>query len=117
MRSIKFLVVATLALSTLGAVAPAASAASCATAWGSSPKATSAMVPGPIVNVRAGQHACFDRLVIDVTGRRRPGYSVQYVNHVLNDPRGNVVPLRGNADLQVVVRAPAYNINTGRSTL
>src|ERR1700712_282558 len=29
-------------------------------------------------NVRAGQHDCYDRLVIDVLGQR-PGYRVQYV--------------------------------------
>jgi hypothetical protein len=117
MKSIKVLLAVSLAALTLGTVAPSASAASCVTPWGSLLKASGPMVSRSIVNIRAGQHACFDRLVVDVSGRARPGYTVQYVNQVLSDPKGATVPLSGGADLQVVVRAPAYNITTGASTL
>jgi hypothetical protein len=67
--------------------------------------------------VRAGRHACFDRLVIDVGGQDTTfgSYDVRYVAQVYEDGRGNAVPVRGAADLQVVLRAPAYD-SEGRST-
>ena len=56
-------------------------------------------------NVRAGQHDCYDRLVIDVLGSR-PGYRVQYVDAIAEysvDGRGPAIPLQGGAFLEVVV--------------
>lgn len=87
-----------------------ATSSSCSTPWGSLPKTSSPMVAGPLTGVRAGRHDCFDRLVIDLAGAA-PGFSVRYVNAVLTEGRGSVVPLRGGAKLQVVVRAPAYSPN------
>ena len=63
---------------------------------------------GHITNVRTGRHACFDRLVIDLKGKVR-GYDVRYVTAVYTEGQGKRVPLAGAADLQIVVRAPAYN--------
>ena len=83
---------------------------SCSNPWGSLPKTSSRLVAGPLTGVRSGRHDCFDRLVIDLVGVA-PGFSVRYVNAVLTEGRGSVVPLRGGAKLQVVVRAPAYNSN------
>jgi hypothetical protein len=62
-------------------------------------------------DVRAGRHACFDRLVLDLGGQDVSfgSYDVRYVPVVHEDGRGNAVPVRGDADLQVVVRAPAYD--------
>jgi len=77
---------------------------SCATAWGSLPEAGPAMTTGEIYNIRAGGHACFDRLVVDAAGNAAGAYSVRYVPAVTED--GDVVPLRGGAFLEVVVRAP-----------
>jgi hypothetical protein len=97
-------------------------AASCPTGWGSLPKANSRTTPAPassvqtaITNVRTGRHDCFDRLVVDVRGRA-PGYDVRYVRNVYTDGAGFLVPLRGGAKLQIVVRAPSYDISTGKST-
>jgi len=83
-------------------------AASCPSGWGSLPEANSRMTPAPVTNVRTGRHACFDRLVVDVHGRA-PGYDVRYVKNVYTDGAGLLVPLRGGAKLQIVVRAPSYN--------
>jgi hypothetical protein len=71
-----------------------------------------------ILDVRAGQHACFDRLVVDLGGRDLVfgSYDVRYVPVVAQDGSGEAVPVRGAADLQVVVRAPAYDIGTGEPT-
>lgn len=91
--------------------------AACAAPWGSLPKQAGSMSSKQVVDVRAGRHACFDRLVIDINnaGSATPGFYVRYVGQVTRDGSGAVVPLRGGARLQVVVRAPAYDGN-GRST-
>ena len=62
-----------------------------------------------IDDVRAGRHACFDRLVVDLgwaTGF--DAYDVRYVSRVTDDS-GRAVPLRGSADLRIVVPAPPYD--------
>ncbi|WP_433159178.1 AMIN-like domain-containing (lipo)protein [Kribbella sp. CA-247076] len=87
--------------------AASTSAASCPKGWGSLPEANSRMTVAPVTNVRTGRHACYDRLVVDVRGRAA-GYDVRYVTNVTQDGSGSVVPLRGGAKLQVVVRAPAH---------
>ncbi len=120
-RLIRPLVV-TLALAAAPAVALAsastAAATTCATTtahWGSLTKALSHMTPAPITNVRAGRHTCYDRLVVDLRGKGA-GYTVRYVSQVLNQGQGAVIPLRGGAKLDIVIKAPTYNINTGTST-
>jgi hypothetical protein len=57
--------------------------------------------------VRAGQHACFDRLVIDMDRGATPGYRVEYVARIVQDPSGKVIRVRGGAKLHVKVLAPA----------
>ena len=89
--------------------APTASAAPyCGIRWGSLPERASSTETAPLVDVRAGQHACFDRLVLDFAGDA-DGYSVRYVSTVTMDGSGQAVPLRGGADLEVVAIAPAYD--------
>jgi hypothetical protein len=86
----------------------------CPRGWGSLPEANSRMTQAPVTAVRTGRHACFDRLVVDIRGRA-PGYAVRYVTNVYTDGAGQLVPLRGGAKLQIVVRAPAYDA-AGRPT-
>ena len=88
--------------------------ASCPRGWGSLPEANSRMTQAPVTAVRTGRHACYDRIVVDIRGRA-PGYDVRYVKNVYTDGAGHLVPLRGGAKLQVVVRAPAYS-STGAAT-
>lgn len=94
---------------------PASAAPYCGLTWGSLMKADGAMSGAPVTDVRTGQHYCFDRLVVDLGGTPAPGYSVRYVPQVIQDGSGAVVPTRGGARLQVVVKAPAYDAN-GQST-
>jgi hypothetical protein len=54
-----------------------------------------------MTNVRAGRHACFDRLVLDGSSFAR----VRYVSQVRADGSGQVVPLRGGARLQIITNA------------
>jgi hypothetical protein len=113
----------TLALGTapVAAVTPTSSAATstatttstCSTPWGSLAKQRTSTSTKQIVNVRSGRHACFDRLVVDINDRGlgTPGFDVRYVTRVAQDGSGATVPLRGDARLRLVVRAPAYDGN------
>jgi hypothetical protein len=85
-----------------------ASAAGCDTAWGSLPESAAATSVGTIDNVRSGRHDCYDRLVVDVDDGRT-GYTVRYVDELVEDGRGNVVPVRGGATLEIRVHSPAYD--------
>ncbi|MFL6129349.1 MAG: hypothetical protein ACJ73E_09820 [Mycobacteriales bacterium] len=109
-------VAAAAALGTTAWVAPAAadSGPYCGIRWGSLTKEAGTLSPAHLTNVRAGRHACYDRLVLDLDGRA-PGYLVGYVAQVTQDASGAVVPLRGGAKLQIVARAPAYDA-AGRPT-
>ena len=83
----------------------------CGITWGSLPKVADASDTEMVNGVRAGRHACFDRLVVDLGGQDTTfgSYAVRYVTQVYEDGRGDAVPVRGAADLEVVVRAPAYD--------
>jgi hypothetical protein len=96
-----------------------AQAATCGITWGSLPKTATAtagrgVAETTIRNVRVGEQPCYDRLVVDLSGKVRAA-SVRYVPQVLSDASGAVVALRGGARLQIVVDAPAYNV-AGHST-
>jgi hypothetical protein len=97
----------------MGLAAPAiltttASAAPyCGITWGSLSKTAPTTTMGSMTGVRAGQHPCYDRLVLDFTGHNS-GYRVLYVNVVTTDGSGAVVPLRGGAKLQVVALSPYW---------
>ncbi len=82
-------------------------ASSCAAHWGSMPKHAGTMVRSAVLRVRAGQHVCFDRLVIDLGRGAKPGYRVEYVARIIQDPSGKVIRVRGGAKLHITVLAPA----------
>ncbi|WP_159792412.1 AMIN-like domain-containing (lipo)protein [Puerhibacterium puerhi] len=85
-------------------VAPTAAAHPyCGQAWTSLAKSDPGMSRGQLTDVRAGRHACFDRLVLDVS-RPLTGWSVRYVSRVVADGSGHVVPVRGGARMEVVAR-------------
>ena len=86
----------------------------CGITWGSTEKSANPVAEGDLVGLRAGRHACFDRLVFDVRGTAS-GYWVSYVNTMTEDATGTVVPLRGGAKLSVTVQAPSYD-DAGRAT-
>lgn len=103
----------------LGLIAPTAAQAGpyCGITWGSQPKSVSGNPTPwwPITNVRGGQYACYDRLVIDFRGRAS-AYRVRYVSAVTAQGSGAVVPLRGGAFLQIDLQSATYDINTGAPT-
>jgi hypothetical protein len=95
-----------------GLVSPASAAAPyCGITWGSMLKADRDMSAEGVAltGVRSGRHECYDRLVVDLT--RAPGvggYRVEYVDRIYSDPRGDLIPVRGGAILQVTVNAPNH---------
>jgi hypothetical protein len=84
----------------------------CGQVWGSLPEAEHSATAGNVVTeVRSGRHVCFDRLVIDLRGPATgvPAYDVRYVDRVAEQGSGHPIPLRGGAELRVLVDAPAYD--------
>ena len=80
------------------------------TSW-SNPKA----VTPKVVNLRYAKHATFDRVVIDVRGRR-PGYRTSFPKKLTYDPSGKPIPLAGRYKMSVVLRpAYTYSPNTGKN--
>jgi hypothetical protein len=82
----------------------------CANTWGSLAKAARPLTSPDthVVNVRAGRHECFDRLVIDHDAAA-PGYHVQYVRRYRHIASGEIIPTPGGARLEIIVRAPAID--------
>lgn len=76
----------------------------CGIRWGSLEKVDRTMSGAQVVGVRAGRHACFDRLVLDVDGDL-DGYMVGYVDEVVMDGSGFPVPVAGGARLRVTALA------------
>ncbi len=99
-------------------LAPAgpAAAAYCGITWGSLAKSGTHDPGGDTLrNVRAGQHTCYDRLVIDLAHAPRfSAYSVRY-STVEQPGSGTAIPLRGAADLEIVLQTHAYD-SVGRPT-
>lgn len=75
--------------------------------WGSNAKHAERLSSAEIRRVRVGAHRCFDRMVIDLRTTPAAGWHVRY-HEVTREGVGGTVPLRGNADLEVVALAPAY---------
>ena len=102
-RTAVAIVTAVIAMVT-GLVTPVAQAAGayCGIVWGSLAKSGPGVAApvGPITNIRAGQHDCYDRLVIDVKGSSGP-FKVEYVAAVPYQAKDGTIPLRGGAFLQV----------------
>lgn len=93
----------------LASSGPAQGAPYCGITWGSTAKVTTAVTSDTVRGARAGQHTCYDRLVLDLSGYgRTTGYRVRYVAAVTG-PSGIPVPLAGGARLQIDVNARAYN--------
>jgi hypothetical protein len=86
-------------------IAPSASAHPyCGQVWGSLPKSQSGeFFSGQLTNVRAGRHACYDRLVLDIDAPLA-AWSVRYVDEIVQDGSGLPVPVQGGARLEVIAR-------------
>ena len=94
-----------------GTADAAPSTRACSVTWGSQEKSAgpSTSPRSPVDDARTGEHACFDRFVVDLRGPAS-GYVVHYVNTFGGVATGDPIPLAGGAKLEVVVRAPDHTI-------
>jgi len=99
--------VGTAAIALPAQASPSTAARACSTNWGKTHKHAGVMVHTLVRGVRAGEHACFDRLVVDLGRGRAPGYRVGYVQVFFAEGSGQRVRTKGRAKLLVTVRAPA----------
>lgn len=106
-RTWAFVISLLVSVALVGPASPAAAAPYCGIYWGSLAKTVETYSSAPMVDVRTGRHACYDRLVIDVAGAVK-GYRVEYVPNVYQEGSGALVPLRGGAKLRVTALVPAY---------
>ena len=72
----------------------------CGIVWGSLPKSAASTRVSTLTDVRAGRHRCFDRLVLDFSGRAGD-YSVRYVNRLVGIGATEPVAVRGGARLAI----------------
>ncbi|MBP2479259.1 hypothetical protein JOF53_008131 [Crossiella equi] len=107
-KKVSLLLTAALAFLLLAPLSASATPGYCGISWGSQEKSATPTTSAELVNVRAGQQNCYDRLVLDFNGYV-DGYTVFYTDEVHEDPTGEPVPLRGGAFLSVSVNGPAYN--------
>jgi hypothetical protein len=87
--------------------AQAAPSPPCGITWGSlaTSAGTSAATSASLTGVRAGRHACYDRLVLDLADvPAAASYTVSYAT-VRGVGTGHPIPLAGGADLRITLRA------------
>lgn len=104
---------------TVAATVPAVAvpaAVDCAVTWGSLDKSGDSVVNRRLVDVRAGQHECYDRLVFDAQGAGADPikYDVRYVDVLHQDPSDAVVPVKGGAILEISLFSSRYDPATGQ---
>jgi hypothetical protein len=98
--------VRTLAVSSLAAVVLALAAAP-----------AGAQEAPTLVDVRAGRHPGFDRVVFEFRGAV-PEHRIDYVDQLVQDGSGNPVAVAGTADLEVVFQgANAHELDGGTPTV
>ena len=68
-----------------------------------------------LVDIRTGEHATYDRVVFELK-RGAPGFDVRYVKTVRQDGSGNVLNLRGDANLMVRLTPADAHDRDGRPT-
>ncbi|MFD3405655.1 hypothetical protein ACFWUU_33525 [Kribbella sp. NPDC058693] len=101
-------VLAVVSVPAVAVPATASAATGCQTAWGSLPEASNNVSTATLATVRAGRHACFDRIVFDVTSTPT-AYSARYVPDVFRAGAGHPVPLRGGAKLELMLGVRAMD--------
>jgi hypothetical protein len=66
-----------------------------------------------VTDIRTGHHGGFDRVVFQVDGTGTPGWDVRYVDEAIEQGRGETIPVKGNAILQVTIKGVGLPTETG----
>lgn len=108
-RCVRLLMVVLLGLTGAAVAVPAsATEGYCGLSWGSTAKSVPALGTASVLSSRTGRQPCWDRVVFELDGPAA-GYSVSYVDAVVQDGSGEVLPVPGGARLQVQLHHPAYD--------
>jgi hypothetical protein len=97
------------AVAVVSVLAVTAGPAAALPAFGTAPVA-GGLAPTSVVEVTAGRHTGFDRVVLRSTGPIS-SWDVRYVAQVTRDGSGEPVPLLGAADLQVVIHGTDWTVH------
>ncbi|MFB9239414.1 hypothetical protein ACFFWC_28425 [Plantactinospora siamensis] len=85
----------------------------CGITWGSADKSGGALATAPLIEVRAGQQDCYDRLVFEIDGPAN-GYRVRYGEAYTQGQGLALSPYTaGGAVLEVTLLDPVADPNTG----
>jgi hypothetical protein len=90
----------------LGLVATTAPSATALPDWRTEPTSRDGH-SARVVDLRFATHGKFDRVVIDLRGRRRPGYTIDYTKRLFREGSGQLVKLRGKQKMFLSL-TPAY---------
>ncbi|MFD4182292.1 hypothetical protein [Rhodococcus sp. NPDC058514] len=66
-----------------------------------------------VTGLRVGAHDGFDRVVYELGGIGVPGWAVRYVDLAVQEGSGDVIPISGNAILEVLITGSGYPFDTG----
>ncbi|MFF2833752.1 hypothetical protein ACFVSK_18450 [Cellulosimicrobium cellulans] len=66
-----------------------------------------------VTDIRVGHHDGYDRVVFELGGTGTPGWRVEYVDQPVDDGKGDVVAVDGDAYLQVMISGSGYPMDTG----
>ncbi|MFE6235672.1 hypothetical protein [Cellulosimicrobium sp. NPDC057862] len=66
-----------------------------------------------VTDIRIGHHDGYDRVVLELGGTGTPGWRVEYVDQPVDDGKGDVVAVDGDAYLQVMISGSGYPMDTG----
>ena len=66
-----------------------------------------------VTDVRVAHHDGFDRVVYEMDGTGRPGWTVGYVSQAVQDSSGMLLDIEGRATLWVAISGSAYPSDTG----
>ncbi|WP_440901219.1 AMIN-like domain-containing (lipo)protein [Actinosynnema sp.] len=86
---------------------PADADVACDADWGTGDRDVwGGAAEGALTGVRSGQHECFDRLVLDLGAADAAGFHVGYRDELGHIAKDQVLPLRGDGVLVVLVDVP-----------
>lgn len=66
-----------------------------------------------VTDVRVAHHPGFDRVVYEMAGTGKPGWTVSYVAEAIQDGSGMVLDLAGDGTLSVAISGSAYPMDSG----
>ncbi|SEL88786.1 hypothetical protein SAMN05444583_116122 [Rhodococcus maanshanensis] len=85
------------------------------TAWSTDPQRADASDDARLTvsGLRVGGQDGYDRVVYELGGTGVPGWSVRYVDLAVQEGSGDVIPVAGEAILEVLITGSGYPFDTG----